>query len=293
MSRVSGSDFTGLMRSPCYQGGEISCMSCHEMHQDENSSLSQAEWANDQLSDKAHGREGCLQCHEQYRDERKLVDHTHHDLGSSGSDCYNCHMPHTTYGLLKAIRSHQISSPDATATVEYGRPNACNLCHIDQTLAWTAGKLEEWYQIKPPEMTSDQNEIADTIIWSLSGDAGQRALAAASMGWKPAQDASRTDWCAGVLGQLMLDPYDAVRHVAHRSLRSFPEYRKVDFRFTGPVAERRRIVGAIMKHWKSQAPLRSKSPNASVLIGQDGSVLRQGYVRLLKDRDNREVLLAE
>ena len=41
----------------------------------------------------------------------KLTAHTHHVDGSSGSNCLNCHMPHTTYGVLKAIRSHEISSP--------------------------------------------------------------------------------------------------------------------------------------------------------------------------------------
>jgi hypothetical protein len=31
--------------------------------------------------------------------------HTHHASNSSGNECYNCHMPHTTYGVLSAIRS--------------------------------------------------------------------------------------------------------------------------------------------------------------------------------------------
>ena len=50
-------------------------------------------------------------------------------------------MPFTTYGLLKTIRSHQISNPSVQATLETGRPNACNLCHLDKTLEWTANAL--------------------------------------------------------------------------------------------------------------------------------------------------------
>ncbi len=61
--------------------------------------------------------------------------------------CYNqCHMPFTTYGLLKAIRSHQVSSPSVQA--KFGKragPIACNQCHQDKTLAWTSDYLSRWY----------------------------------------------------------------------------------------------------------------------------------------------------
>ena len=73
---------------------------------------------------------------------RDSAAHTRHRADSSGSSCYNCHMPFTTYGLLKTIRSHQISSPSVQSTLATGRPNACNLCHLDKTLAWTAQYLE-------------------------------------------------------------------------------------------------------------------------------------------------------
>ena len=36
--------------------------------------------------------------------------------------------------------------------LETGRPNACNLCHLDRTLAWTAKHLEGWYGFAPPEL---------------------------------------------------------------------------------------------------------------------------------------------
>ena len=52
--------------------------------------------------------------------------------------CYNCHMPYTSYGLLKALRSHQITGPSVTTSVQTGRPNACNACHLDKPLGWTA-----------------------------------------------------------------------------------------------------------------------------------------------------------
>ena len=47
-------------------------------------------------------------------------------------------MTATTYGLVKAIRSHLIDSPTVESSLTTGRPNACNLCHLDRTLDWTA-----------------------------------------------------------------------------------------------------------------------------------------------------------
>ena len=81
----------------------------------------------------------CLQCHPSFEGR---TEHTHHTADSSGSRCQNCHMPHTTYGLLKAIRSHKIDSPSVQASLATGRPNACNLCHLDKSLAWTQDALE-------------------------------------------------------------------------------------------------------------------------------------------------------
>src|SRR4029078_8568217 len=111
----------------------------------------------------------CLQCH---ADEKYATrGHTHHEASSSGSRCYNCHMPHTTYGLLKAIRSHTIDIPSVAASVQVGRPNACNLCHGDQTLGWTARYLQEWYSIAPPDLEDDQRNISAAVLWALQGDA--------------------------------------------------------------------------------------------------------------------------
>jgi hypothetical protein len=104
-------------------------------------------------------------------------------------------MPYTTYGLLKTIRSHQISSPSVRASLETGRPNACNLCHLDKTLAWTAEYLNQWYGTAKPALglaDSDEQSVAASLLWLLRGDAGQRAIVAQSMGWPAAQQASGT-----------------------------------------------------------------------------------------------------
>ena len=78
-------------------------------------------------------------------------------------------MPHTTYGLLKAIRSHQITSPDVRTGVSTGRPDSCSLCHLDKTLEGTAEYLEAWYGTPRPELTGDENSVAASLLWLLAG----------------------------------------------------------------------------------------------------------------------------
>lgn len=130
--RVGGREYLGIIESSCYQRGSLACVSCHSMHHSD---------PNDQLAKKMDGQEACLQCHQEFR--TAIEEHTHRAASSTGSDCYNCHMPHTSYALFKGIRSHRIDSPSAANEVRTGRPNACNLCHLDRTLEWTADKLEK------------------------------------------------------------------------------------------------------------------------------------------------------
>src|SRR5205814_6078040 len=132
----------------------MTCFSCHTMHQAAGDRRPSREWADDQLSPHAIGNGACAGCH------TPAADHSRHRPNSSGSSCENCHMPRTTYGLLKTIRSHQISSPSVQSTIETGRANACNLCHLDKTLGWTADALETWYGTARPALGHDEETVA-------------------------------------------------------------------------------------------------------------------------------------
>ena len=291
--RVSGGEYNGMTNSACFAASDMSCLSCHQMHKSNEDPRPIAEWANDQLDATKLGNESCLQCHEQLREATALTSHTHHAVNSSGSECYNCHMPHTSYGLLKAIRSHRISNPSVQESTQFGRPNACNQCHIDQTLEWTGRHLETWYGIAAPsDLSDDEKKYSATALWCLTGDAGQRALAAWSLGWQSAQQASRTDWVAPVLAQMLADPYDAVRHITHRSLSSLPAYRDFPFNYTGPVAERQRAAVRAFKTWRTTTRHQS-SDNVRVLLTNEGELLSSEFTRLNRSRNNRQVLLAE
>jgi hypothetical protein len=288
MVRVSGREYNGMIETACHTLGTMSCLSCHNLHKSGTDPRSYSEWADDQLKPGFRNQaQACLQCH----DEQKFSTptHTHHQSGSTGSACYNCHMPHTTYGVMKAMRSHTISSPNVRESVVHGRPNACNLCHLDKTLEWSAIHLQSWYGQPSPSLNSDQRAISAAAAWALEGDAGQRALIAWHMGWKPAQETSKTDWLTPYLGTLMDDPYDTVRYLAHRSLGTLNTNRN-SYDFVGPPVERTVAVREIGEDWARRP---HPAPPAGVLIDSNGKIMREEFDRLLRRRDQRRVILDE
>lgn len=212
--RVGGREYNGLVRSPCYERGhdqkQLSCLSCHSMHQGS---------PDDQLGPQKQGNRGCTQCH-----TAKATDvsaHTHHAASSSGSLCYNCHMPHTSYALLGAIRSHRVDSPSFDARTR-DRPNACNLCHLEQSEAWAAAQTSAWYGPKPSfVLDRPPTPTPAGAVFALAGDAAVRAITAAALG----RHQSSNDAPAlrqQLLTELAQDDYAAVRAIAERARRALP-----------------------------------------------------------------------
>ena len=201
-------------------------------------------------------------------------------------------MPYTSYGLLKAIRSHTISSPSVAESVETGRPNACNLCHVDRTLAWTGAALREWYDLPAPPLGDEERTVAAALLWAMRGDAGQRALAAFALGWAPAQAASGTSWMAPYLAELLNDPYEAVRYIAYRSLRTVPGYSGFEYDY---VADRQARVAAalpVLRSWQESALPRAQRDPA-LLVDADGQLMIERMMGILRQRDNRPLFLRE
>lgn len=283
--RVTGRDYTAMIESKCFQNGELSCLSCHTMHQQDVTK--QDEWRDDQLLPNMRGDAACLQCHAEY--EQLGSAHTHHPLDSSGSRCMNCHMPHTVYGILKTSRSHTISSPSVATTVETGRPNACNLCHLDHTLEQTADQLAEWYGHDKPTLTPEQKNTAASIYYFLTGDAAQRVLQVNAFQWPPAQQASGTDWMRMYLLFGMDDPYDAIRLISERAYRTLPDAGPLQYDFTAPPQQRAAVLGAeFQKVLSARQP-----PNEALLIDSQGRLDQSRLGLLMNRRDHRPVYLQE
>lgn len=288
--RVAGREYNALLDSACFERGEMACVSCHVLHQPTDDPRPRAEWANDQLRH-AGDDENCLSCHESYAAE--IPAHTHHLADSAGSRCYNCHMPHTAYGLLKGIRNHRVANPSVVNTLATGRPNACNQCHLDKSLGWTVDTLATWYGTAKPALSAEDRTYAAGVRWALEGDAAQRALVAWSLGWQPAQEASGREWIAPYLAELMGDPYEAVRVIAERSLRKTPGYEHMEFDLLGSDEMRAAAKTEVLEQWRATIAPAGDDHRAPVLIGPDGVLRAELFALLLSRRNNRLVSLLE
>lgn len=290
--RVAGRDFSSLETSACYQEGEISCLSCHSMHGYES--------PDDQLAVDMRSDMACLQCHEQIGGN--ISAHTHHGEQSVGSRCMNCHMPHTSFGLFKAIRSHRIDSPTTAMTLEHGRPNACVLCHVDRTTPWIDTRLVEWYGHKKVKVSEMAEELSPAVAFLISGDAVQRAVLAWNFSREESRIASGDDWQIPLLAELLDDPYSVVRAVAARSIRQFPGEAEFQYDFLAPAEERRRARDALLKRWNERRPrgglskrLATKNPSELIplMLKPSGESDAERLKKLKRFRDDREIYLAE
>lgn len=300
----------------------MSCLSCHSLHESEPV---------DQLEAGMRNNDACYGCHADIRDA--LVEHTHHAPDSAGSLCYNCHMPNVVYGLLGVHRSHRVISPSVQTTLESGLPNACNLCHLDQTLAWTSTRMAEWYDHDDlsGDLDADERSIASSLVLLLRGDAVQRAVAANAF-WRAATDEiepglpasadanhaqsptavsadssqrpnaaphgpDRLQWSVPFLLELLDDPYAAVRLQAHRAIRTITG-RDDDYFYLDPAANRQAACTTIRDSWLSDftaAQRAEQTPplRTAVPLGNDGLPDQATLRRLREARDDREVAIDE
>ena len=278
--RVAGREYNGLLEDVHLRSSELTCLTCHSMHAYETPDT--------QLNPEGAGDRSCLSCHADYADE--ISSHTRHLPDSSGSECMNCHMPHTTYGLFSAMRSHRIDSPSLRVSVESGRPNACNLCHLDQTLDWSGRYLNEWYGQPLVELDEDEQSVAASVLWTLKGDAAQRAILAWHMGWDVAREASGGTWMAAYLAQLLTDSYSATRQVAYRSITHLPGFEAFEYDYVAPRSELESKATEATEIW-----LGFRGPEQAIrrlLITDDGIDVDE-WLRLLAERDERPLAIVE
>ena len=279
--RVVGREYNGLLESPGHDTGDLTCLTCHSMHE--------YEAPDRQLDPDVTGNRSCLGCHTDFADE--ISEHTRHLPQSSGSECMNCHMPHTTYGLFSAARSHRIDNPSARVSLESGRPNACNLCHLDETLEWTSQYLNEWYGQPLVEMGEDERSIAAAILWVLKGDAVQRTILGWHMGWDAALEASGRSWMVPYLAQLLMDPYSVTRQVAYRAIVTLPGFQDFEYDYIASTPEREGKANEALERWLvAGGPERF---GAHLLIDEDARIYIDVWARLLAERDQRPLTIIE
>lgn len=290
--RTTGVNHSAMIESPCAVDPSFTCLSCHSMH-DYVAPV-------DQLRPGMDGDAACIQCHTDIGADS--IAHSRHALGPGAPSCLDCHMPKTVYGLLKAVRTHEISSPDVHVAQATGRPDACSLCHMDRTLEWTARELEAGWGVAPPdELSPIEREFAAAIRWGIAGDAAQRALIADHLGDAPVRATAGTQtWATPLLAHLLNDPYDAVRFVAARSYRELTGDGLEDWQLMAPPMERERAAAQRMESWiRSPLDERARSAwgtpaNLAAILRTPGGVFdREAFARVAALRDDRPVELRE
>jgi hypothetical protein len=162
-------------------------------------------------------------------------------------------------------------------------PNACNQCHLDKSLAWTAEVLAGWYGQPPLDRPNEDSKLPHAAVGLLKGDAANRVLYAYVMGWKLAHVASGKGWQASLLAELLTDPYAAVRFVAQRSLKELPGYDDLDYDF----------IAAPDTLAKQQAQARQRARRHPKTLDTMPKLSSAQVKRLIEQRDTTPISISE
>ena len=134
--------YGSFIQTKMYHNG-IRCTDCHDPHS------TKVKFNDNQL---------CTSCHQHPAGKYDSPSHHHHEPGTPGASCIECHMPATTYMMVDSRRDHSFRVPRPELSVSLGTPNACTACHIDST------KLVDRKSDKP------LSQYLDWIIASEEGD---------------------------------------------------------------------------------------------------------------------------
>lgn len=114
-----------------------------------------------------------------------------------------------------------------------------------------------------------------------------------TLGWQPAQEVSGATWIAPFVAQLLEDPYDAVRSIAYRSLRNLPNFERFDYDFVGSLEKRSEARKQARQIWRRAHESKLPSNLQAVLFDARGMMRWDAFDRLLKQRNDRRLGLAE
>ncbi|HMQ03722.1 MAG TPA: cytochrome c3 family protein [Pyrinomonadaceae bacterium] len=177
--RLTAYEYQGILASPCFTKGKpgerMNCMTCHTMHGGD---------VKGQITDEMRTNVACTQCHTEYRGSEQVARHTMHLPNSAGSSCYSCHMPEVVYGVQAFHKTHQISVPQPSLTIEKGVPNACSQCHVDRSANWAIEQAKLFWPKRYGDLAASpdmQFDIPEGARGLFAGDALTRAMMAEAL----------------------------------------------------------------------------------------------------------------
>ena len=245
--RLTAYEYQGILRSRCFtEGKQMTCLTCHIMHGSDPKG---------QITEENRTNKPCLECHQELKTTESLTAHTKHSADSTGSSCYNCHMPRVVYGVMSVHPTHDISVPNPELTATQAVPNACNQCHLDKSVNWAIAESKRLWakRYAAAQVSQDkQFDIAEGARALFAGDALTRAITAEAMS---SNGASQPDsrWAAPYLLAAFEDNYPIVRFFAANGLaKSNARLQKPDYLASPAVRQ------AMLNEWRtSLAPLNS------------------------------------
>lgn len=296
--RLTAYEYQGLLMSKDFQKGNLTCLSCHEAHGGDPKGM---------ITDQMRGPAACVSCHESI--VKDAATHAKHKAGASGTDCYACHMPKITYGLLDVHPTHRITNPDPSRAWRYDMPEACTLCHTDRSAKWAATEASRLYGTATPQLPqASQFDIAENLRALYAGDPVQRSVVAMAIGDARSYTTDPIErlWAVPHLIRVMRDDrYPAIRLFAWRSLERLLERAKGDARFATTLQrlprfdnqappETRTAATAAWKAWWNALDKRGiRNPGPHVLLDA-GFELRDDTVRELQAKQqNRTISIGE
>jgi tetratricopeptide (TPR) repeat protein len=116
--------------SPCLKSSQLDCLHCH-------TSSGRYRFAGETAN------QACLPCHASQ--VQNAAAHAHHKAGTPAATCVSCHMPVTEFARMRRT-DHSMRPPAPAASLAFGSPNACNLCHADKDAAWTDQAVRQWQE---------------------------------------------------------------------------------------------------------------------------------------------------
>jgi len=202
--------FTSWSLSPCVKSGKLDCLHCH-------TSSGRYRFGQDKFND------ACVPCHQDKVNDPRA--HTRHRPAGAAGRCIACHMPKTTFARMSRS-DHSMLSPAPAATLAFGSPNACNLCHTDRDAAWADAAVRRWrerdYQapvlaraaLVSAARKRDWSKLPETLAYLR--DKGREEVVATSL--IRLLGASSDERIAPALLAAMKDPSPLVRSAAAEGL---------------------------------------------------------------------------
>jgi len=224
--------YGSFVQSKMYHNS-VKCGDCHDVHSGKRL-----------LQD----NDLCLQCHktEVYDSKTHHFHRTKEEGGKpltdksgqvvsavgDGASCVNCHMPGQTYIGVDLRPDHSLRIPRPDLSIKLGTPNACNQCHMNETLKWSDDHFSRWYGLSRKAHYGSilaagrqRKPTAEKDLIRLAGDALYpdivRATALQLLGAYPSE-ASRQAFDRALNDKQALIRYAAV----HYTSRHDPQQRK-------------------------------------------------------------------